>query len=550
MDNRYDDIYDMIIVGGGPAGLSAAIYMSRAKYKTLVIEKEKLGGQITITDEVVNYPGIFRTSGKQLTNDMFKQAESFGAEFKICEVHDFDLEQDIKIVKTSAGEFRTLGIILALGASPKKVGFEGEEQYQGRGVAYCATCDGEFFTDKPVYVVGGGFAAVEEGIFLTKYASTVDMIVRRDEFSCAQTASDELYEEEKITINYNTEIVSVSGENVLNTIKLRNNATGEIYEKKHENGFGVFVFAGYSPNTSWLGDKVRTQDGYIITDMKQRTNVDGVYAAGDVCIKDLRQIVTAVSDGATAATSAEKYVKSLHSKLEIPAFEVSAKEVKHESANKEETSSSNSTHDSSTDDDKFISDEIKEQLLPIFAKFESKVIVKAVVDDSDLGFQFKSFIDELEGISDKIVCEVKDIDNNESPHMELFFGDGKSSGIKFYAMPGGHEFNSFIIALYNVSGPGVTIDSEIQERIKNSNVPLDIKVLITLSCTMCPEVVTSSVKIASLNDNVNTSIIDIGYFQDIKEKYNVMSVPCMIINDDEVHFGKKNISQILDVLKV
>ncbi len=550
MENKYDDIYDMIIVGGGPAGLSAAIYMSRAKYKTLVIEKEKIGGQITITDEIVNYPGIFKTSGKQLTDDMRRQAEHFGSEFKICEVVDLELEQDIKVVKTSAGEYRTLGVILAVGASPKKVGFEGEEKYQGRGVAYCATCDGEFFTGKPVYVVGGGFAAVEEGIFLTKYASSVDMIVRRDEFSCAKTASDHLDEEEKITVNFNTEVVEVSGENVLTSIKLRNKTTGEEFERIHENGFGVFVFAGYSPNTLWLGDKVRTQDGYIITDIKQRTNVDGVYAAGDVCIKDLRQVVTAVSDGATAATSAEKHVKSLHTKLDIPAFEILTKDSNIEHESKGEIKSSNSSGDEIAAGENFISEEIREQLLPIFAKFENKVIVKAKTDSSDLGKQFESLLDELKTVSDMIECEKTGIEDDDSPHIELLFEDGKTSGIKFYAMPGGHEFNSFIIALYNVAGPGVKIEPEIEERIKGADEPLDVKVLIALSCTMCPEVVTSAVKIASLNENVNASIIDIGYFQDIKEKYNVMSVPCMVVNDSDVHFGKKNISQVLDVLNI
>ena len=547
MQNNHENIYDMIIIGGGPAGLSAAIYMSRAKYKTLVIEKEKFGGQITITSEIVNYPGIFHTSGKELTDDMQRQAEAFGADFKLCEVLDIDTSDDIKTIKTSAGEFKTLGIILALGASPRQVGFEGESDYRGRGVAYCATCDGEFFTDMPVYVVGGGFAAVEEGIFLTKYASNIEMIVRKDDFACAKTVSDHIYKEDKINVNFNTEVISVSGGNTLNTIKLRNNKTGEEVEKTHENGFGVFVFAGYEPNTKWLVGKVDLENGYIVTDKTQKTNIEGVYAAGDVCIKDLRQVVTAVSDGATAATSAEKYVAGLHAKLNIPAFEVTGRAPK--AAPKKEAPKTESAA-SSVNDDKFISDEMRGQLVPIFGKFTNKVVINAILDKSELARELEGFAEEMKDISPKIVCKKTEAGEGEfGPCLEIQREDGTPSGIRFYTMPGGHEFNSFILGLYNVAGPGKEIAKEEEERIKNIDKKIDVKVLMSLSCTMCPEVVVGTGKIASINENINSNIIDIAHFPEIKAKYNVMSVPCMIINDEEVHFGKKNISQILDILE-
>ena len=166
-----ENLYDAIIVGGGPAGLSAAIYMARARFHVLVIEKEKFGGQITITTEVVNYPGIPKTTGSDLTANMERQAKFFGAEFLNAEVTDLELDGDYKIVKTDHGEFKTLGVIYAGGAHPRLAGFAGEQEFRGHGVAYCATCDGEFFTDRTIFVVGGGFAAVEEGLFLTKYAS-------------------------------------------------------------------------------------------------------------------------------------------------------------------------------------------------------------------------------------------------------------------------------------------------------------------------------------------------------------------------------------------
>lgn len=536
MDNK---MYDMIIVGGGPAGLSAAIYMARAKYKTLVIEKEKFGGQITITSEVVNYPGVFHTSGSELTGDMQKQAAAFGADFKLCEVLDMDLDSDIKTIKTSAGEYKTLGVILALGASPRQIGFEGESDFRGRGVAYCATCDGEFFTDMPVYVVGGGFAAVEEGIFLTKYASNVKMIVREDDFTCAKTVSDHIWHEPKIAVSFNHEVVSVKGENSLTEITLRDNKTGKTYTETHEKGFGVFVFAGYVPNTKWLGDKIELDRGYIVSDLNQKTNIDGVYAAGDVCIKDLRQVVTAVSDGATAATSAEKYVASLHTKLGLPAFEVTSTRVK--AAPKKEEKAATSSND-----DSFITEEMKAQLAGIFAKFTSKVTVNAACDNSDLAKELAGFAEELKGISENVNSSVSK--SEDAAYLEILREDGSASGVRFCAMPGGHEFNSFILALYNVAGPGQDIASDDVARIQAISEQTDIKVLISLSCTMCPEVVVATGKIASINDNVVSSAIDINHYPELKEKYNVMSVPCMVINDKTVHFGKKNVSQILDIL--
>ena len=184
------NLYDVVIIGGGPAGLTAALYLARAKYRVVVVEKENFGGQITITHEVVNYPGVAKTSGKALTETMRQQAESFGAEFMLAEVEGLDLSGDVKKVKTSRGELECFGVLLATGAHPRMVGFKGEEEFRGRGVAYCATCDGEFFTGKDVFVVGGGFAAAEEAVFLTKYARQVTILIRRDDFSCAASAAD------------------------------------------------------------------------------------------------------------------------------------------------------------------------------------------------------------------------------------------------------------------------------------------------------------------------------------------------------------------------
>lgn len=538
MEKNYDDMYDMIIVGGGPAGLSAAIYMSRAKYKTLVLEKEKFGGQIVITSEIVNYPGVLSTSGTKLTQDMQKQAESFGTEFKLEEVIGLDMSGDIKIVKTNIREYRTFGIILALGAYPRQIGFKGEKEYKGRGVAYCATCDGEFFTDMPIYVIGGGLASVQEGAFLTKYSNNVQIIVRKSEFNVPKIISDEVLKNPKIKVHFNTEVKEIWGDNILKAIRLINNKTGEERVEKNNGGIGVFVFAGYAPNTEWLDKSIEKDEGYIITNMQQETNVAGVYAAGDVCIKELRQVVTAVSNGATAAVAAEKYITAMHEKLGIPAFTLTT------------TRSKKVLNPAITQmDDAFLSQEMIDQLVPVFEKFENKVIINAVLNESSLALEMSSLMDEIDHLSDKLVATKSQANKEEmAPYLELLYADGTPSGIKFYSMPGGHEFNSFIISLYNIAGPGKAISAEDEAKAKSLKSKTNIKVLISLHCTMCPDVVMAVGKIATLNPYIKTQIIDIAHFNDLKNKYNVMSVPCMVIDDKEVYFGRKTITQILNIL--
>ena len=215
------NLYDAIIVGGGPAGLSAAIYLARAKFSVLVIEKEKIGGQITITSEVVNYPGILQTSGQELTEAMRQQAQNFGAEFLLATVKGINLKEPVKKIITDKGEFSSIGIVLATGSHPRKLGFPGEKEFQGHGVAYCATCDGEFFTGKDIFVIGGGFAAAEEAVFLTKYARKVTIIVREEDFTCAKQVSDKAKNHPNIEVHYNTEIIEAKGNHQLEQIYMK-----------------------------------------------------------------------------------------------------------------------------------------------------------------------------------------------------------------------------------------------------------------------------------------------------------------------------------------
>ena len=216
MDNK--NLYDVAIIGGGPAGLTAALYLARACYRVIVLEKEKFGGQITITSEVVNYPGIEITDGKTLTEKMRVQAQNFGAEFKLAEVTSINMDNDVKEIETTKGKIHCLGVLLATGAHPRMIGFEGEAEYKGHGVAYCATCDGEFFTGKDIFVIGGGFAAAEESVFLTKYAKHVTILVREEDFTCAKATADETKANKDITVFYNKEVVRVEGDGVLRSI--------------------------------------------------------------------------------------------------------------------------------------------------------------------------------------------------------------------------------------------------------------------------------------------------------------------------------------------
>ncbi len=543
----HDRLYDVIIVGAGPAGLSAAIYAARAKYHVLVLEKNGIGGQITITSEIVNYPGVEMAGGKELTEHMRMQAERFGATFVVAEVLDMELEQEVKLLHTTKGDYEALGVILAPGANPRKIGFQGEKEFQGRGVAYCATCDGEFFTGKDVFVIGGGFAAVEEGMFLTKYARKVTLIVREPDYTCAKTVSDKLKDFSNIETIFHTELKEAGGEHALSYAVFLNNEDGSQwrYDAPQGDTFGIFVFAGYVPNTKWIADCVeRNEQGYLITDMDRQTNIAGVFAAGDVCVKNLRQVVTAVSDGAIAATSLERVVSELHAKLSIPDLYQAPEQSKTLEKQDEQTYF--------TKGEGFISSEIRQQLTGIFTKFSSHVTVRAWLDESAFSGEIKGFLNELVSITDKVVWTEQVPEDAVKPEylpaMEVLDSTGKSSGIYFHGVPGGHEFNSFIIALYNVAGPGQELDHQTQKKIAALSEKTNIKILVSLTCTMCPDSVMAAQRIAAISDQVTAEMFDLSHYPELKEKYNVMSVPCIVINDKTTVFGKKNVEELLALL--
>ena len=538
------NLYDVIIIGGGPAGLTAAIYLARARYRVLVLEREQFGGQITITHEVVNYPGIGKTSGKLLTDTMQQQAEAFGAEFLLAEATGLDLAGDIKTVRTGRGDFRCFGVLLATGAHPRMVGFKGEEEHKGRGVAYCATCDGEFFTGKEVFVVGGGFAAAEESVFLTKFARHVTILMRSEDFTCAEAAAQPARQHEKITILPFTELLEVSGENGLDHARWKNTQTGEITEYQSQDGetFGVFVFAGYEPATDLVKGLVRLDDkGYVITDGTLKTSVEGVYAAGDVCIKPLRQVVTATGDGALAATELEKYAAMMQRKTGIHPQQLTSEKKEISSAPEEDA------HES----DSVFTPEMCRQLDAVFSRMVRPLRLTLYLDSRPVSAELESFISSLAEMTDKLSMQVarRDASSEMAPCVQICLADGTPTGLAFHGVPGGHEFTSFVLGLYNASGPGQALDEDIRRAIEAIEHPVSMKILVSLSCTMCPDLVIAAQRMASLNPKITAEAYDLAHFEQMKKQYNVMSVPCLVMGDDRITFGKKNIQQLLEFLR-
>jgi len=309
-------IYDMIILGAGPAGLTAGLYGGRGRRSALIIEKGQDGGQIATTSEIENYPGqlLEGETGPSLVKRMSEQVEKFGCERVTDTIKAVELEGDIKKVVGSKGEYLGKSVIIALGAYSRPIGCENEDEFRGRGISYCATCDAAFFEDLEVYVVGGGDAAVEEAMYLTKFARKVTIIHRRDELRAAKSIQEKAFANPKIGFMWDTVVDSVGGEDVLSKMVVKNTKTGELttIEANDEDGmFGLFGFIGLLPNSGLFEGKLNMENGYILTDEDMRTNIPGVFAAGDIRKKSLRQVVTAAADGAIAAMQAEHYISNM-----------------------------------------------------------------------------------------------------------------------------------------------------------------------------------------------------------------------------------------------
>ncbi|MBT1172640.1 FAD-dependent oxidoreductase [Bifidobacterium sp. MA2] len=622
------NLYDVVVIGGGPAGLTAGLYLARARYRVLVLEKDDFGGQITITNEVVNYPGVGRTTGRALTATMREQAKDFGAEFLSAEATGLDVDGDVKTVHTTRGDLKTFGILIATGASPRKLGFEGEAEYAGRGVAYCATCDGEFFTGKEVLVVGGGFAAAEESVFLTKYASKVTVLVREDDFTCDASVAAEAKNNPKIEVRYGVELKGVTaGQGGLTEATILDRASGatETWRPADGGTFGVFVFAGYVPATSLVKGVVDLDpQGYVVTHGYLETSVPGVYAAGDLRVKNLRQVVTATADGAIAAVELERYAKSMSEKTglvpprpTISAYEQAEARAAASSASAGTTPApapvkrSADAAAAARKPGELFSDAVKQQLGVVFGRMTRPITLALELDDTPLSTELQGFVGEMVALSggklNSVAIDaaglVTAVDGSSVPASlvvgepaEIVLpsgGDGDAAlptygtlddtgraefdpaglmpvarpavrlcvagddgrlaftGLAFHGVPSGHEFNSFVLGLYNAAGPGQPIDDDLKSRAEAIDVPTDVMILVSLTCTMCPETVLASQRIASLNPAVRAEAYDISHFPELKDQYGAMSVPCIVIDrggEQKVEFGKKSIPQMLALL--
>lgn len=538
-------LYDVVVIGGGPAGLTAGLYLARAKYRVLIVEKAAFGGQITITDQVVNYPGVLHTSGKELTETMRQQAQSFGAEFLLAEVTGLSLEGTIKTVRTDRGNLSCFGVLWATGAHPRRVGFPGEEDFQGRGVAYCATCDGEFFTGRDVFVVGGGFAAAEEAVFLTKYARHVTILIRGKDFSCAPTAADAARNHPKITVLTHTQVQGVEGDSALRLLRYQNTETGQVTEYRPPEGetFGLFIFAGYQPATELLQGLVELDpQGYVLTDKSQQTSVPGLYAAGDVCQKPLRQVVTAVGDGALAATELEKYAAACQQATGLrPAAPEPAP------APETPTAQPSVPADQNTSGGLF-PPEMLAQLHTVFGRMAAPLVLELTLNDAPVSRELEGYMEALCALTDKLTLTKTGTDP-EAPCVRVCRADGSWTGLAFHGVPGGHEFTSFVLGLYNAAGPGQALDAQSEAALQAIDRPTELQVLVSLSCTMCPELVTAAQRMAAANPNITAQAYDLNHFPALRDKYHVMSVPCLVVDQGkQVTFGKKNIHQLLALL--
>ena len=662
-----NNLYDVVVIGGGPAGLTAGLYLARARYRVLILEKDDFGGQITITNEVVNYPGVGRTTGRALTQTMRQQAQDFGAEFLSAEATGLDVDGDIKTVHTSRGDLKTFGILIATGASPRKLGFEGEAEYAGRGVAYCATCDGEFFTGKEVLVVGGGFAAAEESVFLTKYASKVTVLVREPDFTCDAAVAAEAKNNPKIDVRYQVELKGVTaGQGGLREASVLNLATGqtETWKPADAGTFGVFVFAGYVPATDLVRGVVALDDhGYVVTHDYLETSVPGVYAAGDLRVKNLRQVVTATADGAIAAVELERYAKQMSEKIGLvpprptaSAYEESeAKAAAANAASAAGTTPAPAPAKRSADaaaaasaakkPGELFSAAIKQQLGVVFGRMTRPVTLALELDDTPLSAELQGFIGEMVALSggklNSVAVDaaglITAVDGSSAPSslvvgepLAVTLPDGTElptygslddsgratfdvagvlplarptvricvpadedsdstdgargtsgrnahaddpaaagnaaqsqtsntgpgalifTGLAFHGVPSGHEFNSFVLGLYNAAGPGQPLGDDLIERAKSITDPLNIMILVSLTCTMCPETVLASQRIASISPAVCAEAYDVSHFPELKDQYGAMSVPCIVITHadgtQQVEFGKKSIPQMLELV--
>lgn len=309
-------LYDILVLGAGPAGLAAGLYGARAHKKVGVIESALEGGQIAETNEVENYPGIEKISGMELGQIMAKQVKAFGGEMITDEIQSVEFSENSKKVVGKYGTYEAKSVIISMGAHPREMGVPGETEFRGKGISYCATCDGPFYEDLEVYVIGGGDAAVEEALYIANFARKVHIVHRRDALRASKAIQDRAFQNDKIDFVWDSVVKEVKGDKIARELVLENVKTKEeTHITSDKEPFGIFVFIGYVPNTKLFEGLLDMEAGYIKTDEEMRTNISGVYAAGDIRVKTIRQVATATADGVIAAMNAQKYVDEMEGTL-------------------------------------------------------------------------------------------------------------------------------------------------------------------------------------------------------------------------------------------
>lgn len=543
-------LYDLIVVGAGPAGLSAGLYAGRATLDTLILEGDTVGGQVTTTSIVYNYPAVEKVDGTTLMNKMQQQVADFGVEIKHDQVASYDLNGEVKVVTGQSGqEYHARSVIIATGANPKKVGFPGEDEFRGRGIAYCSTCDGELFTGLQIFVVGGGYAAAEEADYLSRFGKHVTVLVRGDHFTCPPLTADRALNNPKVSVEYNTEVKRVDGDDYLTSATLVNNKTGKetVYHVDDgDNTFGMFIYIGTQPATKELAGSVDLDKaGYIKTDEECATNVDGVYAAGDVIVKPLRQIITAASDGATAATAAEKYIAAQKERQGVP---IHAQPAKKPAKTVGQTSNLDHQEEVTPHEGNWLTAEIDNQLKQIFARLTKDVTFQVETDDSPLSQQLVGFVNEFVGLDDHFKMTTQAGDGPYMPMLKLVDAAGNDTGLHYAGIPTGHELNSLVLGVYNVAGPGQTIAPEMVDRIKKLPAT-NIRIGVSLTCHFCPDVVAACQRMASLNPGITATMIDLQHFPALRKEKKIMSVPATMIGDDPVIFGSQSLDQLVTAIE-
>lgn len=539
-------LYDLIIVGAGPAGLSAGLYAGRATLDTLILEGDTVGGQVTTTSVVYNYPAVEKVDGTQLMNQMQKQVTDFGVTIAHDQVEKYQLADEVKLLVGKSGqEYRARSVIIATGAQPRTVGFSGENEFRGRGVAYCSTCDGELFLGLQIFVIGGGYAAAEEADYLSRFGKHVTVLVRGDHFSCPPLMAARALNNPKVSVKYNTEVKQVTGDDYVTAATLVNNKTGKetVYHVDDgDNTFGIFIYVGTKPATEKLQGLVDLNDqGYIKAAADGATNVPGVYAAGDVIVKNLRQIITAASDGAVAATAAEQYVTAQKQRQGVP---IHTAPVKTATQPVGQTTDLEHQEKVSPHQGNWLTTEIDSQLKPIFARLTKPVTLEVNTDGSALSQQLLSFTTEFGSLDDHLTVKTKEGQGELLPLLKLLDADGQDTGLHYAGIPTGHELNSLVLGVYNVAGPGQTIDPALADRIKRLPAA-KIRIGVSLTCHFCPDVVAACQRMASLNPGITATMIDLQHFPDLRKSKKIMSVPATMINDAPVIFGSQSLEQLV-----